>query len=130
MAQVWMCGLLACAVMRVAGSPTTCVKTRRGVKSGFLKLGRRLSHPRFEIRRLTAWMSLNIARRIRWAFFGEKESAVTSRKTIPNHESPRCLRSIFRLGVVCAGLAVTFGHRRHLVDSEVPIKRRQGPSAG
>jgi hypothetical protein len=47
-----------------------------------------------------------------------------SRRHLSNHEPPRYIRSIFRLGVVRAGLAVTFGDRRYLVDSEVAVRRR------
>ena len=53
-----------------------------------------------------------------------------SSRPLNTHESPRCLRSIFRLGVVRAGLAVDFGDRRYLVDSEVAVRRRQGTAAG
>ena len=47
-----------------------------------------------------------------------------SSRPLNTHESPRCLRSIFRLGVVRAGLAVDFGDRRYLVDREVAVRRR------
>lgn len=47
-----------------------------------------------------------------------------------SHESPRCLRSIFHSGVVCACLAVAIGDRRHLVGGEVAVRRRQGTATG
>jgi hypothetical protein len=52
-----------------------------------------------------------------------------SKRPLNSHESPCCLRSIFRLGVVRARLAVAVGNRHHLVGGEVPIRQGQGTAA-
>ncbi len=60
-----------------------------------------------------------------------KRNAAQQKQTRPEtHESPRCLRSIFRLGVVCARLAAVVSDRHHLVGGEVPIRQGQGTAAG